>query len=39
MGIGNLEDHFLPSSGPTSPTAPLSVPQVFSNLPDANQIR
>jgi photosystem II stability/assembly factor-like uncharacterized protein len=39
MGIGNLEDHFLPSSGPTSPTVPLTVPQVFSNLPDANQIR
>jgi hypothetical protein len=37
MGIGNLEDHFLPPSGPTSPTAPLSGPQVISNLPGANQ--
>jgi photosystem II stability/assembly factor-like uncharacterized protein len=39
MGIGNLEDHFLPPSGPTSPTVPLSVPQVFSNLPEADQSR
>jgi len=39
MGIGNLEDHFLPPSGPTSPTVPLSVPQVISNLPGADQSR
>jgi photosystem II stability/assembly factor-like uncharacterized protein len=37
MGIGNLQDHLLPPSGPRPPTAPLSVPQVISNLPGADQ--
>jgi Neuraminidase (sialidase) len=37
IGIGNLEDHFLPPSGPRPPTAPLSVPQVISNLQGADQ--
>jgi photosystem II stability/assembly factor-like uncharacterized protein len=37
MGIGNLQDHFLPPSGPTSPTVPLSSPLVISNLPGADQ--
>jgi hypothetical protein len=39
LGIGNLQDHFLPQSGPTSPTHQLSGPQVISNLPEANQSR
>jgi hypothetical protein len=34
MGIGNLQDHFLPPSGPPHP---LSGPLVVSNLPVAEQ--
>jgi len=37
MGIGNLSDHFLRPSGPTSPTGPLSGPLVISNLPNTVQ--
>jgi photosystem II stability/assembly factor-like uncharacterized protein len=37
MGIGNLQDHFLPPSGPASPPLPQSGPLVISNLPGAGQ--
>jgi photosystem II stability/assembly factor-like uncharacterized protein len=37
MGIGNLQYHFLPPSGPTSPTVLPSGPQVISNLPGADR--
>jgi hypothetical protein len=36
MGIGNLQDHMLPPSGPPS-RHPLSGPLVISNLPAAEQ--
>jgi len=36
MGIGNLQDHMLPPSGPASPSQPQSGPLVISNLPGAN---
>jgi hypothetical protein len=37
MGIGILQYHFLPPSGPTSPTVLPSSPQVISNLPEADR--
>ena len=37
MGIGNLQDHMLPPSGPGSRPHPLSGPLVISNLPVAGQ--